>query len=204
MEFDPRQFAPAIERNRHLILPILQRVLPSVGTVLEIGSGTGEHAVYFAQALSGLNWQPSDTNPSALASIAAWIEHAGARNVAAPLALDVRAPEWPLARVDALVCINVIHYSPWASTPALLAGAARVLPADGIVYLYGPYRRAGRHTAPSNEAFDAWLKCRDPDFGVRDIEAVEAEAAACGLRLDEVIAMPANNFSLVLRRQRAG
>lgn len=200
MQLDPRQFAPATERNRHLILPILQRVLPTAGTVLEIGSGTGEHAVYFAQALSHLNWQPSDTNPAALASINAWIEHAGASNVAAPLALDVRAPTWPLTRADALVCINVIHYSPWESTPALLAGAARVLPEGGIVYLYGPYRREGRHTAPSNEEFDAWLKRRDPEFGVRDIEAVEAEATACGLCLDEVIAMPANNFSLILKR----
>ncbi|MBR0567324.1 DUF938 domain-containing protein [Azoarcus sp. L1K30] len=200
MPIDQRQFAPATARNRDFILPILQRVLPESGTILEIGSGSGEHAVFFAQSLAGLNWQPSDTHAEALNSIRAWIEYAGATNVAMPLLLDVGASAWPLAHADALVCINVIHYSPLESTTALLTGAARVLPPGGVLYCYGPYRRGGRHTSPSNEEFDAWLKQRDPRFGVRDMETVEDEAAACGLRLEEVIAMPANNFSLVFRR----
>lgn len=200
MNPDLRQFAPATERNRHVILPILQRVLPPAGTVLEIGSGTGEHAVFFAGALRTLTWQPSEADAAALASIQAWIDHAGVPNVAPPLVLDASAPQWPVTRADALVCINVIHYSPWPNTPALLAGAARVLPPGGVLYCYGPYRRGGCHTAPSNEEFDAWLKRRNPHFGVRDVEAVEAEATACGLRLDEVIEMPANNLSLVFRR----
>lgn len=197
---DLRQFAPATERNRHFILPILQRVLPPAGTVLEIGSGTGEHAVFFAAALRTLQWQPSEADGAALASIRAWIDHAGVDNVAEPVVLDVTSPDWPVTRTDALVCINVIHYTPWSSTPALFAGAARVLPPGGVLYCYGPYRRGGRHTAPSNAQFDVWLKDRDPRFGVRDIEAVEAEAAACGLRLDEVVEMPANNLSVVFRR----
>lgn len=197
---DLRQFAPATERNRNFILQVLQRVLPPAGTVLEIGSGTGEHAVFFAAALRTLQWQPSEADVAALASIRAWIDHAGADNVAEPVKLDVTVPDWPVSRADALVCINVIHYSPWSSTPALFAGAARALPPGGVLYCYGPYRRGGRHTAPSNEQFDAWLKHRDPRFGVRDIEAVEAAAAACGLRLDEVVEMPANNLSVVFRR----
>ena len=200
MNADRRQFAPATERNRHVILPVLQRVLPPAGTVLEIGSGTGEHAVFFARALPTLNWQPSEADAAALSSIRAWIDHAGASNVAPPLVLDATAALWPVERADALVCINVIHYSPWTSTPALLAGAARVLPPGGVLYCYGPYRRGGRHTAPSNEEFDMWLKSRDPRFGVRDLESVAAAAAACGLALDEVVDMPANNLSLVFRR----
>lgn len=201
MSPDLRQFAPATERNRHFILPILQRVLPPAGTVLEIGSGSGQHAVFFAAALSQLQWQPSDADAVALASIRAWSAHAGTLNVAAPLLLDVDRAPWPLAQADALVAINVLHYAPWATTPALFAGAARVLPRGGVLYGYGPFRRGGRHTAPSNAEFDAWLKERDPRFGVRDLEGVEAEAAACGLLLDELIPMPANNFSLVFRRR---
>ncbi|QDF99133.1 SAM-dependent methyltransferase [Azoarcus sp. DD4] len=197
---DARQFAPATARNREFILDVLRRVLPAAGTVLEIGSGSGEHAVYFGAALPALTWLPSEGNAAALDSIRAWIAHAGVANVAAPLLLDATAPSWPLARADALVAINVIHYSPWETTPALLAGAARLLPPGGVFYCYGPYRRHGAHTAPSNESFDQWLKERDPRFGVRDLEVVEAEAQACGLCLDEVIEMPANNFSLVFRR----
>lgn len=197
---DARQFAPATARNRDFILPILQRVLPPQGLVLEIAAGSGEHAVYFATQLAGCRWQPTDTEPAALASIEAWRIRSGPANLLPPLPLDVARPQWPVARADALVCINMIHYSPWESTPALFAGAARVLPPGGPLYCYGPYRRGGAHTAPSNVEFDAWLKARDPRFGVRDLEAVEAEAAAQGLRLDEVIAMPANNFSLVFRR----
>lgn len=200
MSVDQRQFAPATERNREFILPILQRVLPSSGTVLEIGSGTGEHTAFLATKLTSLNWQPSEMDPAALASIRAWRAHVGAPNIAEPVLLDVNAAQWSIQRADAMVCINVIHYSPWSSTQALFAGAARLLPTDGVVYCYGAYKRGGEHTAPSNEAFDAWLRNRDPRFGVRDLEAVEEVAAAQGLRLEEVIAMPSNNFSLVFRR----
>lgn len=200
MNLDLRLFAPATERNRQFILPILQRILPSSGTVLEIGSGTGEHAVYFAAQLPGLTWQPSELDAAALPSIQAWIAHTGVDNVRPPQVLDVTAAQWPLAQAQALICINVIHYSPWDTTLALLDGAARLLAPGGVLYCYGPYRQGGQHTAPSNEEFDAWLKRRDPRFGVRDLEAVQAEAAARGLRLDEVIAMPANNLSLVFHR----
>lgn len=197
---DARQFAPATLRNRDFILAVLQRVLPAQGTVLEIGSGGGEHAVYFAAALPGLSWQPSEADAAGLASIRAWIAHSGVSNVAAPVVLDATAADWPLASADAVLAINVLHYSPWETTPALLAGVARLLPPGGVLYCYGPYRREGAHTAPSNVEFDAWLKARDPRFGVRDLEAVAEVAATHGLLLEEVVDMPANNFSLVFRR----
>ncbi|ANQ86856.1 hypothetical protein dqs_3839 [Azoarcus olearius] len=197
---DARQHAPATLRNRDFILPILQRLLPAQGLVLEIAAGSGEHACYFAAQLPGCRWQPTDMDEAALASIEAWRSAAALPNLLPARALDVAAADWPVALADALVCINMIHYSPWDSTPALFAGAARVLAPGGVVYCYGPYMRDGRHTAPSNESFDDWLKARDPRFGVRDLAEVEAAAAAHGLRLDEVIEMPANNFSLVFRR----
>lgn len=196
-----RLHAPSTERNRDLILPILRRILPDSGVVLEIASGSGQHAIHFGRNLSHLLWQPTDPDPAALASITAWNRLMGPGNVLAPLQLDVREASWPVARADAMVCINMLHISPWESTPGLLAGAGRLLPVGGVLYLYGPYKREGRHTAPSNEAFDIWLKQRDPRFGVRDLETVCAEAEACGLVLEEEIAMPANNFSLVLRRR---
>lgn len=197
---DARQFAPATARNRDFILPILRRLLPAQGLVLEIASGSGEHALYFAAQLGECGWQPTDMDPAAVASIEAWRLQAGPANLLPPLLLDVAAPVWPVTQADALVCINMVHYSPWASTPALFAGAARILPPGGVVFCYGPYKRGGEHTAPSNVEFDAWLKARDARFGVRDLEAVEAEAVAQGFRLEEVIDMPANNFSLVFRR----
>jgi cyclopropane fatty-acyl-phospholipid synthase-like methyltransferase len=200
MSVDQRQFAPATARNREFILPILQRVLPAKGNVLEIGSGTGEHAVFFASKLPNLTWQPSEMNADALPSIQAWVEYSAVPNISSPIVLDVNAAQWPILHFGALVCINVIHYSPWSSTQALFAGASILLPADGVIYCYGAYKRGGRHTAPSNEAFDMWLKDRDPHFGVRDLEAVEEIAVAQGFRLDEVIAMPSNNFSLIFRR----
>lgn len=200
---DLRRYAPATERNRQPILDVLQRFLPPTGDALEIGSGTGEHAVFFAQALPGWTWQPTEGDPSALPSIQAWAGHAGLPNLRAPRLLDVNAGDWQVDPVDAIVCCNVIHYSPWASTPALLAGAARLLRPDGLLYLYGPYRRNGAHTAPSNEAFDQWLKARDPSFGVRDLEAVRDLAQARGLMLQDVIDMPANNFSVVFSKTAA-
>lgn len=201
---DLRRYAPATERNRQPILDVLLRTLPAQGRALEIGSGTGEHAVFFAQALPGWTWMPTEADPSCLPSIQAWIDHAGLPNIQAPRLLDVNATDWRVPAVDAIVCCNVIHYSPWPSTLALLDGAAAVLRAGGTLYLYGPYRRDGAHTAPSNAAFDQWLKARNPDFGVRDLEAVQAEAQARGLALSAVTEMPANNLSVVFTAPDAG
>jgi SAM-dependent methyltransferase len=194
-----KQHAPSAERNRDVILEVLRRVLPAKGLVLEIASGSGQHAAWFAEALPTLTWQPSDPGAEARASIDAWrLEHAG--DVRPALALDVTADPWPVTAADAIVCINMVHISPWAATEALLRGAARVLPPGGVLYLYGAYKRGGAHTAPSNEAFDQWLKGRDSAFGVRDLEAVVEAAAAQGMALREVVEMPANNLSVVFAR----
>ncbi|MFP4893234.1 DUF938 domain-containing protein [Paraburkholderia sp. EG304] len=200
---DARQYSPSAERNREPILAVLRDALPARGRVLEIASGTGEHAIWFARALPGLDWQPSDADEQARESIAAWTAHAGLANVRAPLALDVHQPDWGVDALDAVVCINMIHISPWSASQALVGGAGRRLVDGGVLYLYGPYRRGGAHTAPSNEAFEQWLKSRDPGWGVRDMEAVVALGDAAGLTCERVVAMPANNFSLVLRK-RAG
>ncbi len=197
---DRRQFSPSAARNRDPILAVLQRVLPGAGLVLELGSGTGEHAVHFARHLPALRWQPSDADPAALASITDWVAHSGLPNLLAPVCFDLAATPWPVAAADAIVAINVLHYSPWESTPALFAGAAAVVPEGGVVVCYGPYRRGGAHTAPSNADFDEWLRSVDARFAVRDLEAVEAAAQRCGFGLEEVVDMPANNFSLVFRR----
>lgn len=199
---DARQFAPAAERNRDAILAVLRRVLPARGTVLEIASGTGQHAAAFAAALPGVTWQPSDPNDAARASISAWVAHAKLPNLQAPLALDVGREPWGIDAAQAIVCINMVHIAPWAATEALFAGAARRLDAGGVLYLYGPYRRGGAHTAPSNAAFDAQLRATDPQWGVRDMEAIETLGQAVGFALDEIVAMPANNFSLVLRKSQ--
>jgi hypothetical protein len=156
----------------------------------------------FARALPGLDWQPSDADADARASIAAWIAHEGLRNVRAPLALDVHQPDWGVdAALDAVICVNMIHISPWSAAEALFAGASRRLVDGGVLYLYGPYKRGGAHTAPSNDAFDQQLRSRDPEWGVRDMEAAIALGASVGFACDEPIAMPANNFSLVFRKR---
>jgi SAM-dependent methyltransferase len=202
-----RQRSPSAERNREPILAVLREVLPAAGRVLEIASGTGQHAICFASALRGLDWQPSDLDAQARASIAAWIAHEGLANVRAPLALDVHQQDWgvptrdKLDALDAVVCINMIHISPWSATEALFAGASRRLAVGGVLYLYGPYKRGGAQTSPSNEAFDRQLRSHDPAWGVRDMEAVVALGASVGLVCDEPIAMPANNFSLVFRKR---
>lgn len=197
---DTRRSAPAALRNRAAILDVLRRVLPARGRVLTIAEGTGEHVTFFASALPALEWQPSDRDPDALASIAAHLAHTPLTNVRAPIALDVTDEPWPVERADAITCINMIHASPWESTPALLRGAARVLDPGAPLVLYGAYRIGGQHTAPSNEAFDAWLKARDPRWGVRDLETVIELASAEGLGHDETISMPANNLIVVLRK----
>lgn len=193
--------APAAERNKDAILEVLERVLPAAGTVLEVASGTGQHVVHFARALPQLTWLPSDPDPAMLDSIRGHIARSAPTNVAVPERLDVLEPGWPVARADAVLCINMIHIAPWAATPALFAGAAGLLESGALLVLYGPYRRNGRHTAPGNAAFDASLKARDPDWGVRDLEQeVVPEAERAGFSLDEAVPMPANNLSVVLRR----
>ncbi|MBP2495761.1 SAM-dependent methyltransferase [Methylobacterium sp. PvP109] len=192
--------APAVARNRDAILAVLREVLPASGTVLEIASGSGEHAVHVAAALPGVDWLPSDPEPAARRSIAAHALRAGLGNIRPPLALDAAAAAWPVARVDGIVCINMIHIAPWAATAGLMAGAGRVLSERGILFLYGPFREADRPFAESNAAFDASLRGRDPAWGVRDLDAVAAEAARHGLDLIRRVAMPANNLSVIFER----
>ncbi|HEV2817316.1 MAG TPA: DUF938 domain-containing protein [Allosphingosinicella sp.] len=197
---DPRRSAPHVARNAGPIAEVLRDVLPERGLALEIASGTGEHILHFAREFPALRWQPSDPDPAALASIEAWRSAAGPDNLLPPVALDARAEQWPLAAADALLCINMVHISPWAATLGLLGGAGRLLAPGAPLYLYGAYRQAGVPTAPSNEAFDESLRARDPEWGLRRLEDVVAAAEGQGLRLDEVVPMPANNLSVVLRK----
>ncbi len=197
---DPRIHAPAAGRNRDAILDALRPVLPERGTVLELASGSGEHVVHFAAALPGLEFQPSDPAAERRASIDAWVADAGLGNIRPALAVDATAADWGVARADAVLCINMIHIAPWAAAQGLVAGAARVLPPAGVLCLYGPYRRGGQHTAPSNAAFDADLRDRDPAWGVRDLEAVASLAAAAGFAAPAVTELPANNLLVVFRR----
>lgn len=196
-----RRSSPSAARNRDPILAVLRRVLPTEGLVLEIAGGTGEHAVHFAAALSGVEWQPTDPDEVSRRSIAAWRAEAGLPNLREPLALDVTRADWPVERADAIVCINMLHISPWAATAGLMAGAGRLLPAGAPLLVYGPFRQAGVTIAPSNEAFDQSLKARDPAWGLRDVDEVAGEAAWQALTLEEVVDMPANNLTLVFRRQ---
>ncbi|HBL58266.1 MAG TPA: SAM-dependent methyltransferase, partial [Cyanobacteria bacterium UBA8803] len=216
---DLRQYAPATQRNREPILDVLQRVLPPKGTILEISSGTGEHAVFFAPRLSPRKWLPSDPNPQARSSIAAWRASQPADNLYPPLDIDVCTPVWPveqgtsgewLSELDfqtspivAIANINMIHISPWSACLGLIAGASRILPPGGILYLYGPFKRDGQHTAPSNAAFDESLQAANPDWGVRNLNDVVAAAQAQHLTLSDIYQMPANNLSVVFQRQRA-
>lgn len=198
---DPRRYSPAAARNRQPILEVLQAALPERARVLELASGSGEHAVHCATAMPQWIWQPSDPTAEALASIAAWREQTGQANLLEPLRLDATDNEsWPAEPFEAIVAINLIHISPWAVSEALMARAGERLVSGGVLYLYGPYRRAGEHTAPSNAAFDADLRRRDPRWGVRDLEEVVAEAERHGLRLERTVEMPANNLSVVLVR----
>ena len=201
---------PATQRNREPILKVLRRVLSASGTVLEIASGTGEHAVWLAAKLPGLLIQPSDPDPDNRASIAAWAGvHRRRERSRGRSRIDVTAPAWQDRRrfppdLAAILCINMIHISPWAATLGLMRGAGALLPPGGVLYLYGAYRRGGAHTAPSNASFDQSLRARDPDWGVRDLEAVTAAAERAGFAPESVIEMPANNLSVILRRRAPG
>ena len=191
--------APATERNRDAILAVLREELPPSGLVLEVASGSGEHAIHFAAAFPDLDWQPSDPDPAALASIAAWREEAGLANLRPPIRLDAVAA-WPVRHADAILCINMVHISAWEATLGLLRGAGEALAPGGLLYLYGPYLRDDVDTAPSNLAFDMSLRARDPRWGLRRVEDVIVAAEIEGLRFDRLVEMPANNLSLLFRR----
>lgn len=197
---DHRRHAPATERNRDPILAVLRRVLPAHGTVLEVAAGSGEHALYFASALPSLLWMPTDVDREAVESIAAWRDSQGPSNLLAPVRLDVTDEAWPIGTVEAIFSANMIHIAPWAVCLGLLAGAGRHLTPGGVLVLYGPYKLGGEHTAASNAAFDRDLRSRDPAWGVRDLDEVVAAAAGHGLVLEEIVPMPANNQTIVMRR----
>ena len=191
---------PATARNRDAIANVLARVLPETGTVLEIGSGSGEHAYYFSEMFPALTWQPSDPDPLNVDSIAAWAESANRSNLRPPMSINASDMILPLDGADAVMCVNVIHISPWDATEGLMRNAARLLPPGAPLYLYGPYRIGGAHTAPSNEAFDRSLRTQNDTWGVRDLEAVVAEAEKNGLAFVERVAMPANNQSVIFQQ----
>jgi hypothetical protein len=193
--------SPSTARNREPIATVLATELPARGLLLEVASGAGEHAVFLAERFPHLNWQPSDPDPQALASIAAHVRDAALPNLRPPIALDAEASAWPVERADALLCVNMVHISPWAATVGLLAGAGRLPSAGAPLILYGPYRRRDVAAAPSNEAFDESLKARNPEWGLRYVEDVAAEAEQNGLSLERLVEMPANNLTLVFRRR---
>jgi len=192
--------APAVARNRDPILAVLRDVLPARGVVLEIASGSGEHAAYFAKALPSIVWQPSDADASALASIRAYRDAHGASNLLPPLRIDARDPPWPVDKIDAIISINMVHIAPWSACEGLFLGASQVLRPGGKLILYGPFNIDGKFTAESNEAFDASLKARDASWGIRDLDDVKACASRNGLRLVSRVEMPANNQILVFSR----
>ena len=202
---DARLHAPATRRNRDPILDVLRQVLPKSGTVLELGSGSGEHVIHFAEQLPDLTWLPSDTDPEALASIRAWREDAGLSSILPPAAIDATAVSWDLPDLTgalvAVLAINLIHIAPWETTAGIIQGSARHLAHDGVLILYGPYKRGGRHTAPSNQSFDDMLRRHDPEWGVRDLDAVAELAGHYEFTLDRVVDMPSNNLSVVFRHQ---
>lgn len=211
---DTRQYAPATQRNRAAILDVLLQVLPPTGTVLEVSSGTGEHAIFFAPRLLPRQWIPSDPNPVARASIAAWREHCPADNLYPAIALDASDPVWTVEQenlpelpdrdfnrdsIVVIVNINMIHIAPWSACLGLIAGARRILPPGGVLYLYGPFKQGDKHTAPSNAAFDESLRSQNPEWGVRDLDQVVAVAQAQNLSLVKTYTMPANNLSVVFQ-----
>ena len=208
MQEDARQYAPATLRNREAILETLLQNLPPAGNILEISSGTGEHAVYFAPHLQPRQWIPTDPNPIAISSIIAWQHHHPSPNLAAPFAIDVTTPDWDEQLqsqnlkydIHAIVNINMIHIAPWTACLGLMSGANKILPVGGILYLYGSYKQNGKHTAPSNADFDASLRDQNPEWGVRDLEVVIDVAAVQNLVLHKVQPMPANNLSVFFQK----
>jgi SAM-dependent methyltransferase len=200
MSQDARLNFPAAARNRQPILEVLRQHLRAHGQVLEVASGSGEHVVHFAQACPDLTFQPSDPDPAHRASIDAWTGALGLANVRPAIPLDVTAQAWPVEAADAVLCSNMIHIAPWAAAVGLIRGAGRILPPGGLLYLYGPYKRGGQHTAPSNQAFDRSLRGQNPEWGVRDLEAVANLAAAQGFAAPVIIEMPANNLSLAFKK----
>lgn len=200
MSEDARRFAPAVARNKTVITEVLARHLPASGLVLEIASGSGEHALHFAAHFPALTFQPTDPDAAALASVAAWRAEAQLANLLPPMMLNVMADDWPVHKADAVVCINMIHIAPWEATAALIRGAARILLPGTMLFLYGPFKKGGQHTALSNAEFDASLRAQDARWGVRDLEAVAEIARAAGFAAPVVEVMPANNLSLIFRR----
>ena len=205
---DGRLRGPAFARNHAPIWTVIAPFLAGrAGHVLEVGSGTGEHVVEYARRAAAITWWPSDINPRHLASIAAWRAHATLANVQAPVRLDLMTADWDASLpvqepLLAMLCVNVLHISPWRVTESLIAGAARRLAPDGRVFVYGPFMREGAHTAPSNAAFDASLRAENAEWGVRDTRDIAALAAQHGLRIAEVAPMPRDNFTLVIARVR--
>ena len=197
-----RRSAPAVQRNRDPIVEVLREWLPRRGLVLELASGTGEHAAYFAERFPDLDWQPSDVHQDALGSIAAWRAETGLANLREPIEVDASSPEWPIQRADALLSINMIHISPWGAALGLLDGAARLLEPGAPLILYGPWLKVDVATAPSNLAFDQDLRSRDPQWGLRRVEDFTAAAAERSIILQETRTMPANNLMLLLRPKR--
>ena len=201
MGSDLRRFSPAAARNKQPILEVLQRVLPARGHMVEVASGTGEHAAHFASGLPGWTWQPTELEDEAFGSIEAWRAFAGAGNLLPPRKLDVTAPSWPAAgEVDAVFCANMIHIAPWSACVGLMRGAGRCLASHGVLVLYGPFLSGTEPDAPGNLAFDADLRARNAQWGVRALPDVSAEAARAGFTLREQVAMPANNLTLVFGR----
>ena len=200
-----KRYAPATERNRESILQVLRETLPEHGTVLEVAAGTGQHAAFFSQHLEPRFWLPTDMHAASLASIDSWREEVSSSNLLPPRELDVRDTVWPVqhalpAPISAVVNINMVHISPWECCTALFSGAARLLPSHGVVIMYGPFKCEGQHTAASNARFDSQLRSENPEWGVRDLEAVTDAARVCGFERRAVIEMPANNLSLVYGR----
>jgi SAM-dependent methyltransferase len=196
-----RLVSPSAERNKEPVAQLLKELLPEHGVVLEVSSGTGQHAVHFAQRMPYLTWQPSERDEGCLLSIARWVKDQGLTNVRGPLHLNVMDRPWPIRSAVAVVCLNMIHIAPWPAAEGLVSGASEILNPGGLLYLYGPFRRDGHHTAASNEAFDRQLRTQNPEWGVRNLEDVADYARSHGFGPPEIHEMPANNLSVVLRRQ---
>jgi cyclopropane fatty-acyl-phospholipid synthase-like methyltransferase len=204
MSKDARRYAPSSARNRDPLLQVLKSLLPQTGTILEIASGTGEHACYFAPAFGTAIWQPTDADESAIASIKAHRQADAPANLAPPLHLNVMEPEWHVGSVDAVLCVNMVHIAPWACCENLLQGCAHVLSPGAPLVLYGPFKQDGAHTAPSNAEFDQTLREQNAEWGIRDIAEIAEAGKARGLTVEDPIAMPSNNLCVILRQPNAG